>query len=59
VALLLDEPTAALDSDTALGVARLVGSLAERGLAVLVVTHDAGVGARGERPGRCGSPTAV
>jgi ABC-type multidrug transport system fused ATPase/permease subunit len=42
VALLLDEPTAALDSDTALGVARLVGSLAERGLAVLVVTHDAG-----------------
>jgi ABC-type iron transport system FetAB ATPase subunit len=41
VVLLLDEPTAALDADAALGISRLVGRLAGRGLAVLVVTHDA------------------
>ena len=41
VALLLDEPTAALDADAAAGIAQLAGRLAARGLAVLVVTHDA------------------
>ena len=40
VALLLDEPTAALDSASAAAVESLVRDLAERGLGVLVVTHD-------------------
>jgi ABC-type lipoprotein export system ATPase subunit len=39
-ALLLDEPTAALDRDSAALVEALVRDLAERGLGVLVVTHD-------------------
>jgi ABC-type iron transport system FetAB ATPase subunit len=39
-ALLLDEPTAALDRDSAAAVEALVGELAGRGLGVLVVTHD-------------------
>lgn len=39
-ALLLDEPTAALDRDSAAAVETLVRELAERGLGVLVVTHD-------------------
>jgi ABC-type iron transport system FetAB ATPase subunit len=39
-ALLLDEPTAALDADAAEGIAGLVGELAGRGLGILVVTHD-------------------
>ena len=39
-ALLLDEPTAALDADAAAGIADLVRTLARRGLGVLVVTHD-------------------
>jgi ABC-type iron transport system FetAB ATPase subunit len=40
-ALLLDEPTAALDPDATAAVERLLGALAARGLALLVVTHDA------------------
>jgi ABC-type iron transport system FetAB ATPase subunit len=40
VALLLDEPTAALDSASAAAVEDLVRSLAERGLGILMVTHD-------------------
>jgi ABC-type iron transport system FetAB ATPase subunit len=40
IALLLDEPTAALDSVSAAAVEELVRSLAERGLGILVVTHD-------------------
>ncbi len=39
-ALLLDEPTAALDRDSAAAVEALVRDLARRGLSVLVVTHD-------------------
>jgi ABC-type lipoprotein export system ATPase subunit len=39
-ALLLDEPTAALDRDSAAPIEALVRDLAERGLGVLVVTHD-------------------
>ncbi len=38
--LLLDEPTAALDREAAAPVEALVRSLAERGLAILIVTHD-------------------
>ena len=40
VALLLDEPTAALDEAAAAATAQLVARLAGRGLAILVVTHD-------------------
>jgi ABC-type iron transport system FetAB ATPase subunit len=40
VALLLDEPTAALDRDAAAPVEALVRDLAARGLGVLIVTHD-------------------
>ena len=39
-ALLLDEPTSALDGVAAAGVERLMGDLAARGLAVVLVTHD-------------------
>jgi ABC-type iron transport system FetAB ATPase subunit len=39
-ALLLDEPTAALDAATARGIGALVRALAGQGLGVLVVTHD-------------------
>jgi iron complex transport system ATP-binding protein len=39
-ALLLDEPTASLDPEHQLKVMRLVRSLADRGRAVAVVTHD-------------------
>jgi ABC-type phosphate transport system ATPase subunit len=39
-ALLLDEPTAALDREAAAPVEALVRSLAGRGLAILIVTHD-------------------
>ena len=38
--LLLDEPTAALDRESAAPIEALVRSLAERGLAILIVTHD-------------------
>jgi putative ABC transport system ATP-binding protein len=39
-ALLLDEPTAALDREAAAPIEQLVRDLAGRGLAVLIVTHD-------------------
>jgi ABC-type iron transport system FetAB ATPase subunit len=54
-ALLLDEPTAALDREAAASVEQLVGDLAGRGLAILIVTHDeaqaARVATRGARLG--------
>jgi putative ABC transport system ATP-binding protein len=40
VALLLDEPTAALDSAAAGAIEALVRDLAARGLGILLVTHD-------------------
>ena len=40
VARLLDEPTAALDRASASAVEALVRDLAERGLGILMVTHD-------------------
>jgi ABC-type iron transport system FetAB ATPase subunit len=40
VALLLDEPTAALDRVATAAVEALVRDLAARGLAILIVTHD-------------------
>ncbi|WP_053225715.1 ABC transporter ATP-binding protein [Solirubrobacter soli] len=39
-AILLDEPTAALDPETAHVIARTVAALAKRDLAVIVATHD-------------------
>jgi UDP-glucose/iron transport system ATP-binding protein len=39
-ALLLDEPTAALDREAAAPVEALVRDLAARGLGILIVTHD-------------------
>jgi ABC-type multidrug transport system fused ATPase/permease subunit len=39
-AILLDEPTAALDPETARVIAQTVAALAERDLAVIVATHD-------------------
>jgi putative ABC transport system ATP-binding protein len=44
--LLLDEPTAALDRDSAAAVEALVRDLAGRGLAILIVTHDEAQAAR-------------
>lgn len=46
VALLLDEPTAALDREAAAPVEALVRDLAARGLGVLIVTHDEAQAAR-------------
>jgi ABC-type multidrug transport system ATPase subunit len=45
-ALLLDEPTAGLDARAAAHVEATVATLAARGLAVLLVSHDAGQHAR-------------
>jgi ABC-type polar amino acid transport system ATPase subunit len=39
-AILLDEPTAALDPETAKVIAETVAALAHRDLAVIVATHD-------------------
>jgi putative ABC transport system ATP-binding protein len=39
-ALLLDEPTAALDAVATAAIEELVGDLAARGLGILIVTHD-------------------
>ncbi len=47
--LLADEPTAALDQATAAGVLDLLDALRDRGLAVLVATHDPAVAARADR----------
>jgi putative ABC transport system ATP-binding protein len=38
--VLLDEPTSALDSGSKAGVERLIRSLADEGLTVVMVTHD-------------------
>lgn len=46
VALLLDEPTAALDPRSTAAVEALVTGLAGRGLAILLVTHDVAQAAR-------------
>ena len=45
-ALLLDEPTAALDRAATASIEALVRSLAGRGLAILIVTHDEAQAAR-------------
>jgi ABC-type iron transport system FetAB ATPase subunit len=45
-ALLLDEPTAALDRAAAAGIEALVRDLAGRGLAIVIVTHDEAQAAR-------------
>ena len=45
--LLLDEPTAALDADSAARVGATLRGLAERGLGVCVATHDLAFAARG------------
>ncbi len=45
-ALLLDEPTGALDAASAAAVERLLGDLGERGLALLFVTHDEALAGR-------------
>jgi ABC-type iron transport system FetAB ATPase subunit len=45
-ALLLDEPTAALDREAAAPVEALVRALADRGLGILIVTHDDAQAAR-------------
>ena len=39
-ALLMDEPTASLDADAAAGLERLIRAEAERGVPVLLVSHD-------------------
>jgi ABC-type iron transport system FetAB ATPase subunit len=46
LALLLDEPTAALDRAAAAPIEQLVRDVAGRGLAVLIVTHDEAQAAR-------------
>lgn len=42
--LLLDEPTGALDAENAARVVALLKSLLKSGLAIIVVTHDPGIG---------------
>ena len=49
--LLLDEPTAALDTDTTQLVERLLRGLMEEGITILLVTHDA------DQPARLGCKT--
>jgi ABC-type cobalamin/Fe3+-siderophores transport system ATPase subunit len=46
VALLLDEPTAALDAVATTAIEGLVASLAARGLGIVIVTHDEAQAAR-------------
>ena len=49
-----DEPTGALDSETAVQVMQLLRELNADGLTLIVVTHDEGVGLSGEPAGaRC------
>ncbi|NWN98871.1 MAG: ATP-binding cassette domain-containing protein [Bacillus sp. (in: Bacteria)] len=49
VVILADEPTAALDSETAQSVMTLILSFKEKGAAVLVATHDDKVAKLGDR----------
>ncbi len=51
-----DEPTGALDSETAVLVMDLLRELNADGLTLILVTHDEGVGSLGE-PARCGCAT--
>ncbi|MDH4076369.1 MAG: ABC transporter ATP-binding protein, partial [Acidimicrobiia bacterium] len=44
-----DEPTGALDSESAAEVMDLLGELHEGGMTLVLVTHDAAVGARAQR----------
>jgi len=39
-ALLMDEPTASLDKDASARIEGLIGSLRDRGLTIVIVTHD-------------------
>jgi putative ABC transport system ATP-binding protein len=60
VALLLDEPTGALDRDSAAGIEVLVRRLAASGLAVVVVTHDEPLAGRvATRAARLGDGTLL
>ena len=47
--ILADEPTGALDSNSARGVMRLLHRLHERGRTVIIVTHDMSVASHAER----------
>lgn len=47
--LLADEPTGALDSQTAKEIMQLIGKLAEEGMTVILVTHDAEVASHAKR----------
>jgi putative ABC transport system ATP-binding protein len=47
--LLADEPTGALDSETTQQILALLDSLHQRGLSILIVTHEADVAARAQR----------
>lgn len=44
--LLMDEPTSALDKDAGARIESLIRSLGERGLTVILVTHDLGMARR-------------
>lgn len=47
--LLADEPTGALDSNTAADIMRLINALVESGVTVVIVTHDAEVASHARR----------
>lgn len=47
--LLADEPTGALDSNTAADIMRLINALVESGVTVVLVTHDAEVASHARR----------
>jgi putative ABC transport system ATP-binding protein len=47
--ILADEPTANLDSENGRAVFELLGGLADRGITVVIVTHNPELAARTER----------